>query len=216
MKRIISFSLWGNNPKYCIGAMKNLYASRYIYPDWTCRFYVSEYVDKDLVDRLISGGAEVIVKSGRGNWTSMFWRFEAGYDESADAVIFRDADSRLSAREAYAVDDWLRSGTAYHIMRDHPYHGYKILGGMWGVRPKLAKNLKQLLDSFSPSNEYGTDYKFFGEVLFDKIGNDKLTHDEFFEKKPFPVARCGLEFVGQVFNENEECPQEHLNAIRAK
>jgi len=214
--KVISFSLWGSDPKYCVGAIRNLFASKYIYPDWKCRFYVANSVPRNIVSAIFDNGGEVVEKDSAGDWSSMFWRFEAGADQNCDAVIFRDTDSRLNIREALAVKEWINSGKSFHIMRDHPFHGYKILGGMWGIRPRSVPKFSQILSSFVPKNEYGTDYKFFGEVLFDKIGNDKLTHDEFFEKKPFPVARCGLEFVGQVFNENEECPQEHLDAIRAK
>ncbi len=34
MNKVISFSLWGDNPKYTIGAIKNAELSKTIYPDW--------------------------------------------------------------------------------------------------------------------------------------------------------------------------------------
>ncbi len=42
MKKIISFSLWGNNKKYLNGALLNYSAQPYIYPDYKCRFYIDE------------------------------------------------------------------------------------------------------------------------------------------------------------------------------
>ena len=38
MKKIIAFSLWGDQPKYTVGAIKNADLAKEIYPDWTCRF----------------------------------------------------------------------------------------------------------------------------------------------------------------------------------
>ena len=38
MKKVISFSLWGDNPKYTIGAIKNAELIDTIYPGWIGRF----------------------------------------------------------------------------------------------------------------------------------------------------------------------------------
>jgi hypothetical protein len=132
----------------------------------------------------------------------MFWRFESSYDKNAKIVVFRDTDSRLSNREKIAVDEWINSDKTFHIMRDHPYHKFPILGGMWGYKNNNKYPMQILLESFNKTNTYGTDYRFFAEELYPLIGNDKLVHDEFFDKKPFPCLRQGTEFVGDVFDEN--------------
>jgi len=213
MKKIISFSLWGDNPKYCIGAIKNAKLAKFIYRNWICRFYVSDNVDNSIIDELIKLDCEVIIKKDKADWSSMFWRFEAGFDKSADIVIFRDTDSRLNFREKYAVEEWERSDKTFHIMRDHPYHGYPILGGMWGMKINDKYDFENILKSFIPENQYGTDYVFFANVLFPLIKDDKMTHDEFFDKKTFPQKRNFNEFVGQVFDENDQTPEEHIKAL---
>ena len=40
MKKIISFCLWGNDPKYTVGALRNAELAKTIYPDWKTRFYI--------------------------------------------------------------------------------------------------------------------------------------------------------------------------------
>ena len=57
--RIISFSLWGSNPRYLRGALHNVIAARRIYPDWTCRFYVDSSVDAGFAGALKGEGAEI-------------------------------------------------------------------------------------------------------------------------------------------------------------
>jgi glycosyltransferase involved in cell wall biosynthesis len=52
MKKIISFSIWGENPKYTIGAIKNAELSLEIYPDWICRFYIGKSVPYDIIETL--------------------------------------------------------------------------------------------------------------------------------------------------------------------
>ena len=52
MKKIISFSLWGDNPKYTIGAIKNAEIAKEIYPDWICRFYLGKSTPIEIVKDL--------------------------------------------------------------------------------------------------------------------------------------------------------------------
>ena len=40
MKRVISFSLWGDNPTYTIGAIKNADLALRFYPEFECWFYI--------------------------------------------------------------------------------------------------------------------------------------------------------------------------------
>ena len=89
----------------------------------------------------------------------MVWRFLPLLDPLVDAVASRDLDSRLTAREAAAVSQWLEeSGLPFHVMRDHPMHGTEILGGMWGARldtghrEQLRGAMERLLASVSSTH----------------------------------------------------------------
>ena len=46
---LITFSLFGDNPLYCQGAVENARLAKEIYPDWTARFYVAQDVPEDLM-----------------------------------------------------------------------------------------------------------------------------------------------------------------------
>jgi hypothetical protein len=214
MNKIISFSLWGNNPKYTIGAIRNAELALSIYPEWKCLFFVGSDTDKEIVSKLKEfPNTTVVHKEGDCDWTGMFWRFETSYNPEIDVSIFRDTDSRLNNREKYAVEDWLNSDKAFHIMRDHPHHGFPILGGMWGYRKNNRYNLEKLLQTHTAINKYGTDYEFLGNKLYPLIGDDKVVHDEFFDKKSFPVIRESTEFVGDVFDENDNRHPEYYKYI---
>lgn len=203
MKKVISFSLWGDNPKYTIGAIENAKLAQEIYPGWDCYFFLGSSVTNTIQDRLLSiPNVVLFYKDHPGDWRGMFWRFETSYDLEVDVSIFRDTDSRLNLREKYAVDEWLSSDKTFHIMRDHPYHMFPILGGMWGYKKNNKYDMRNLLTSFNKTNRYGTDYEFFSNVLYPMIGEDKTVHDPLFDKKPFPTERIDREFVGDVFDEN--------------
>lgn len=214
MLKVISFSLWGNNPKYTVGAIRNAELALGIYPDWKCKFFIGKCVSKSIIDQLYSYPNTLFdLKPKTGDWTSMFWRFETSYDTNIDISIFRDTDSRINVREKYAVDDWLATDKTFHIMRDHPHHGFPILGGMWGFKNNPKYPMQKLLSSFNKENKYGTDYRFFIEQLYPLIGYDKIVHDPFFDKIDFPQPRQGTEFVGDVFDESNNRHPEYGSYI---
>lgn len=204
MKKIISFCLWGNNPKYCIGAIKNSELYKTIYPDWICRFYIGYDVDVKIIHNLIKNDCEVVIMPPNINgWINLLWRFKPSIDSEVDIFICRDTDSRLNLREKFAVDEWLKSNKSIHIMRDHPYHNNSMLAGMIGFKRSIFETLNASLRQFTFKDEYGTDYNFFNNVLYPIIKEDCIIHDEIFDKKPFPTKRLNNEFVGQVLDEND-------------
>jgi len=187
MSKIISFSLWGDNPKYLQGALENVKLQRQFYKDWTCRFYIHETVPSWLYHRLKNDGCEVIEKCGplgeHMNKLGMFWRFEALKDKTIDRFIVRDADSRLSQREKNCVIDWEKTGKEFHIIRDHPYHSTLIMGGMWGATRSLIEkiNYDDLVNQFNKlqyTNTYASDQEFLARMIYPLIKNNACIHDD--------------------------------------
>jgi hypothetical protein len=205
MKKIISFSLWGDNPVYTQGAIRNAELAKEIYPDWVCRYYIGKSTPNDIVVKLQNfENTEVIVMENDGDWTGMFWRFYPASEDDVDVMISRDCDSRVNTREKEAVDEWLNSDKGFHIMRDHPWHNTAILGGMWGSRKGVVTEMKTLIDSYVKGNFWQVDQNFLKEFIYPKVKDQSLVHDEFFDKKPFPSKRPLYIFVGQAFNENDK------------
>lgn len=58
-KRVISFGLYGGNPKYIVGAQKNVVLAKQYFPGWICRYYVTSDVAPEIVDYLKEHGAEI-------------------------------------------------------------------------------------------------------------------------------------------------------------
>ena len=52
MKRIISFCIYGSDPKYADAAILNVELQPTIYPGWTCRFYLDDSVPINVIDKL--------------------------------------------------------------------------------------------------------------------------------------------------------------------
>tara|TARA_R110002124_G_scaffold116567_1_gene273189 strand:- start:7267 stop:7935 length:669 start_codon:yes stop_codon:yes gene_type:complete len=198
--KVIAFSLWGDNPKYTLGALQNLSLAKLVYPDWVCRFYVGQSTPRSIVAMLKEfDNAEIIEMDEAGDWTGMFWRFLAAGDPNIDVLIVRDCDSRLWFREKAAVDEWLASDKDFHIMRDNPQHGIEILGGMWGVRKRLLFNIRDLVNNYTKGDFWQVDQHFLRDIVYPFVKDNSFVHDEFFANNPFPTPRDEKHFVGQSY-----------------
>jgi protein O-GlcNAc transferase len=215
MKKIISFSLWGEDPKYLVGAIRNAELALEIYPGWICRYYIGSCVPQGVENTLLEfSNVEVVNKDKAGDWTGFFWRYAPASENDVEIMISRDTDSRLSLREKAAVDEWMKSDKGFHIMRDHPCHGFPVLGGMWGVKRGVLPNMDKIVANFDKENYYEIDYEFFAKSIIPLVKDNIMTHDEFFSGDKFPTSRDGYNFIGEVFNEHEETVEEHTQIIK--
>jgi hypothetical protein len=207
--KIISFSIWGDNPKYTLGAIRNAELTPIIYPGWISRFYCGSSVPKTIIDELKSlPHIQVIEMEEAGNWTSMCWRFYPASEEDVEFMISRDSDSRIDFREKAAVDEWISSGKSLHIMRDHKEHTSLIMGGMWGIKGNAIQDIKKLIEDYHKGDFWQVDQNFLNSMIYPKLKDDAFIHDEFHNyerfKNRFPTERHGSDFVGQRVNEFEE------------
>jgi hypothetical protein len=208
MKNIVSFSLWGDNPKYWVGALENIKLVKEFYPGFIPRFYIDRNSKQELIES-IREKAEVILVDSKGSFHGMFWRFFASEDEDVDIFLSRDCDSRISKREVEAVGEWLSSDKDLHIMRDHPYHTVPILGGMWGSRRGLMRGIgiSKLINEWGNYERGGVDQDFLATRIYPLVYKTAFEHSEFNIRfnndiRPFPTDRENFEFVGDVFDEN--------------
>lgn len=209
--KVISYSLWGSNPIYTIGAIKNAKLAQELFPDWKCIFYCFNTVPFEIINELKSmDNCIVRLVNSDGDNRGMFDRFLPAEEDDIEYYICRDTDSRLSPREKIAVNEWIASGKDFHIMRDHPYHATDIMGGMWGVKGQKLKGIGRAIELFKANVDKGQDQLFLSKLVYTLIQKQNiscLVHDPFFEKIPFPleckrgVENNGVWFIGQVFDE---------------
>ena len=201
---VIAFSLWGDSPRYTLGALQNASLAKIVYPNWVCRFYVGTDTPEYIINLLSDFDNTEIVRMNEAGSTAhgMFWRFKAASDPKVLNLIVRDCDSRLWLREAKAVEEWLASDKDFHIMRDHEYHTTQILGGMWGVRNGLLKDMENLISSYKTGDYWQADQEFLKAVVYPIVEGNTLEHDEFFNRvtgRPFTGIRNPKHFVGQAY-----------------
>lgn len=226
LKRVISFSLWGSSQKYCVGAVKNALLAPHVYPGWTCRFYVDfESVPHETLLSLAAAGSEIVRMDAK--IPKMMTRFLVADDTTVERFLVRDADSRLSEREALAVKEWIAEDKVMHILRDHNAHQC-VPGGLWGSmwrRPDWeAPAMRHLIDDWMHRNKsrLSDDYQYDQDFLITHVfGWSRLSvtiHDsnpsrrQSLGGKPFPKPRNPWpRFCGEVFDvgpNGEDVPRD--------
>lgn len=153
--KVISFSMYGDDEKYTLGAIKNAELALDIYPDWRCWFYIHE---KSVPTKIINALKEypnVRIIFKKDLIIPKIWRYLPMDCPSVGILIARDVDSLISYREKSVVDEWLASGKRFHIIRDHPHHSFRggIMGGMVGFRRmEYWKGWDDVIAKYSPEN----------------------------------------------------------------
>jgi hypothetical protein len=223
MKKVISFSLWGNKPMYTIGAIKNAELAKILYPDFECWFYIhEETVPNEIVEQLQTfDNTKIIFKSGDLNSIKpMMWRFEAIDDLEVEIMMSRDTDTRFILREKMAVEEWLNSDSVFHIMRDHPCHNQKIMGGMFGTKkiPKIP-NWSTIMNNVVQTTSYMYDQNFLMDYIYPHIIESSLIHASFHKIEPncrnFPIKYCDeYRFVGEYIYEDESRNSENIQQLK--
>ena len=175
MKKIISFSLWGDKPIYTVGAISNAILAQTIYPGWICRFYIHRpSVPVNIIEELSKQpNVELVDMPEDIGWSAMLWRFYPATEDDVSIMISRDCDSRLSLREKSCVNYWLdNSDSERKVMtiRDTCVHQSQMMGGLWGVRDGFLKFIKPFLDDLIEQTKHtaikGVDQDFLNTKIY--------------------------------------------------
>jgi len=223
MKKVISFSLWGNNPTYNIGAIRNAEDAITVYPDFECWFYIhKDSVPNETIEKLMSlSNTKIILKTGDINIIKpMMWRFESIDDPEVEIMMSRDTDTRFTQREKLAVNEWISRNTLFHIMRDHPHHKFCILGGMFGTR-KLP-HISSWIDTMNLYKQTGNrdyDQNFLRDYIYPLIKDNCTIHASFHKIENnainFPIKYCNnYRFVGEYVYQDESRSNFHINELK--
>ena len=187
--KVISFCLYGTKAMYIIGMKENILLAEKHFPEWTVRIHYNDTVDEKYIKEFKELGAECILKENLGknkfNWEGMFWRWLPLDDPTVSIWISRDADSRLSEREAKLVKEWEASGKTLHCIRDHRCHMHFIMGGLFGINNTLfhskykfdtVENIITKSSSYYKERPYNVDQEFLNDKLWNILKNDEMAH----------------------------------------
>ena len=208
MKHLISYSLYGTNPRYTVGAIKNAILSQR-YPGFDLRFYVGESVPDWVVSTLrLLPNVQIVEMMGNEDSRAMFWRFYALAELEYDYILVRDCDARLNDREIDMHYEFVESGKGFHIIKDHPTgHSYPISGGLLAAKKIVLHDIHKLIDAWGPKPAYGNDIVFLENNVYRKVIDDSFIHDEYYNTPGSVKSRMKkkhtLDMVGAAVNEDD-------------
>jgi hypothetical protein len=219
-KRVVSFSIFGNQSKYLEGIEENIELSRLFYPGWYIYIYYDNSVPQNFLNEFHFQKDIVLIDMTNEKLPGMFWRFLPYDDSEIELFIVRDLDSRISIREAVAVYEWVNSSKNLHIMRDHPFHSTLIMGGMWGLKRSIIFSIKDKMRTYlniknSEFNllEREVDQYFLADIIYPMFFFSKIVHASFnkheYVTKNFIVDRIENSFIGETFINNTIDPSRH-------
>lgn len=184
--KVVSFSLFGSDPLYTVGAIRNSELMPIIYPEWSMWVYHDNTVPIEVLETLQNNNVKLIQLDGQGFYRSM-WRFYPCGDNTIEHFISRDADSRISFRDRESVYEWIESEKDFHIVRDHPVgHSWVINAGMWGSKGGVI-NIEKMIKEYvnNPHNKF-VDQIFLRDKIYPLTKESRLVHDEYFNYEGCP------------------------------
>jgi hypothetical protein len=203
-RNVISFSLWGANPRYLRGLLRNLLLAPDLHPGWKVRVHLDSTVPEEFVTLIHETGGETVLQpDGQTVRQKLAWRFLVADDHAVGRFLVRDADSVFSLRESLAVRAWTESDRWFHVMRDWWTHTDLVLAGMWGGIAGVLPPMAVMLERYAPPalNTPNVDQWFLRDVVWAFMRQSCLVHDRCFRMPhtlpmPGPLP-AGNEHVGQ-------------------
>jgi hypothetical protein len=188
-QKVVSVSLFGSSRKYLAGSEKLAMSVNRNLPGWNMVFFLGDSVSQKYRTRLVEHGAKIVSVSEKEDLTATAWRFRLDQLGAPTWVIFRDADSVVTKREASAVTEWIESDYKAHIIRDHPFHSSSILAGLWGIKPEAFTWFQRAVEDYSFDNSYGSDQNFLNAHVYPRILDSTMVHASFHQHEAVNQTR---------------------------
>ena len=184
-------------------------------PEWIIRVHVVGSLTQEQQDRIVAHPNVEMVRCSRETGANGAVRLLAIDDPGVLYVVSRDWNTRISVRDVMAIQEWMGTGLALHVVRDHQTHNAPLDSSRTGVyqhRPPLDNQqhtpLIHLALQAQQSNKKDKDNNwedaFTTEYLWPAYRKDALVHDSYPERcgkgehtcKDFPIPGGNKEEEG--------------------
>jgi hypothetical protein len=191
MPKVFSFCLYGTDDNYYLGLLENIQIIKEYYPDYEIFVYRGKCEKEWPLSNV-----NVIYTNREGPINTVFRYLPLQF---AEIGFVRDSDSRITERDRWCIDEFLKSDKQYHIIRDHYWHKSPIMAGMFGWKEPLDIQLDTSDDS-----DYGIDETLLKDHVYPIIKEKTLVHTNIYSFSGEDDRRIEIpqkdrfDFVGNV------------------
>lgn len=212
MVKVFSFCLYGGHKKYCQGLLENITTIRDVYPDFEIWVYTGPGIPETYLESYREYPQVKLIPTEVTGAVLMVYRYFPLDDPTVEVGFSRDADSRINERDQWCIAKFLASERTFHVIRDHRYHGMRIMGGMSGFRKGcLSGSFQERYQAWgqtAPRNleAYNSDQLFLQDVIYPLVKDNMLIHSNYPFFPDEPQRECinfiatPTNFVGNVRN----------------
>jgi hypothetical protein len=181
--KVISLSLFGDNPYYYNHAYKMKNDLPKYFPNWELRIYIHYKTPAFVIKKFIEKGCQVIIIK-QDNMTpsdSTFWRFLAAQDN----IVFmcRDVDYQLNDFDYQQVNKWLKEDKTYFmkylcsnnsIKLEILVRGIQIFhAGFWGGRNYCVPDILNRINNYKYRKHWKRDELFLENIIWEEYIRSK-------------------------------------------
>ena len=163
LKGCFSFCLYGPyTDKYYRGLVENVALIRTHYPKSEIVVYASP--EAATFVQCLDVTLHVTGEHGSRN---MAYRFIPAFMSDYDFVCVRDTDSRIHGRDRWCIDTFLDSPYTAYTIRDHMWHAYRMMGGLWGCKGSIPLSIDLLMSNVATSPDgYTMDTTILEHIVY--------------------------------------------------
>jgi hypothetical protein len=215
MLNVFSYCIYGTNPKYVEGMVKNLEQIRDHYPTFHTWIVVGNDVSPEYIEKYESFQNVKLIHFPLTGGRLTTFRFFPIDDPSVGCMIVRDADSRITERDRECIRRFMESDFTVYTIRDHYYHKCPLMSGQWGVKRTSAHPEFRFEDAYNTLKEklpsgldyYGNDEYFTRHYIYPTFGKNMIAFSSIAYVADgietiadiTPQRTCDTDFCGNVF-----------------
>ena len=165
MKKVLSYCIWGTEPRYWSNIPYIIVANSALYDGFTMRFFVHKGCDSsewfklllDISQSPVNVEIEIVDMDLVGTKFTV-WRMKPLWDDDVDYLFCRDIDYTPLRIERQAVEYFTydQNYCVIHGIRSHPGHTTILMAGMCGFNASIIrKEIKIICPDFNSYVKYG-------------------------------------------------------------
>ena len=211
---IISYSIFGTNPKYFKNIINNIQVAKIKLPEWQIRVYIHNKVPKSFIEELYKNGAELYIVNDPictpGSGSGTFWRF-LPLVENVNAVIL-DADEKIDNKKVNNITYFFQKDkNMISGMGTSPFPKSHLMAGRLFKKKgfKLPWN-EDFIMNYPIRSRWGSDEVFLTNEIYSYAKKQGLTKKKYFFD--FVLRKTEPKSIYQTYLKHSPFPKQLLHS----